>query len=255
MVLAKERHCQGGLSKAQSPRFYFSRFIVRGNRAFDKSWFRQSLGRGRFGQVLVSIVTTMLSFAGLWGEIYLLTGILLDSGKHIAPSGDTIFKNVSTGMKKGLAYSGILMTLLYAMAIVFMTHTAQQVMMSFPYLIGILAGILVFPLVKTIIESFDGSLPFFDRLAFSYRNPVLYARGAVVGFGFAAMIVRDISTRPCPTGLRSVSSSDFNCLWRSQPFPGHCLHDAWLRKDPDLASLSGGFASWRVPRQCGGVLS
>ncbi len=143
-----------------------------------------------WGRALVSIVTTMLSFAGLWGEIYLLTGILLDSGKHIAPSGDTIFKNVSTGMKKGLAYSGILMTLLYAMAIVFMTHTAQQVMMSFPYLIGILAGILVFPLVKTIIESFDGSLPFFDRLAFSYRNPVLYARGAVVGFGFAAMIVQ-----------------------------------------------------------------
>ncbi|HQB94449.1 MAG TPA: hypothetical protein PK997_04470, partial [Candidatus Omnitrophota bacterium] len=141
-------------------------------------------------RALVSVVTTVLSFAGLWGEVYLVTGILLDGGKHIAPSEDTIFRNVTTGMKKGMAYSGILMTILYVLATIFMMPAAQKVMASFPYVIGILLGAIVFPFAKTIIESFDGSMPFFDRLAYSYRNRVLYARGAVAGFGIAAMIVQ-----------------------------------------------------------------
>ena len=43
---------------------------------------------------------------------------------------------------------------------------------------------LAFPLLKTIIESFDGSPPFFRRVWRNYRNPLLYLRGAVVGLGW-----------------------------------------------------------------------
>jgi cyclic beta-1,2-glucan synthetase len=141
-------------------------------------------------RALVSILATVLSFGGLWGEIYLITGILLDGGKRIAPSADNIFKNVTTGMKKGMAYSGILMAILYALSMIFAAPAAQKFMASIPYVIGILAGALVFPFVKTIIETFDGSLAFFERVRYSYRNKTLYARGAVAGFGLAYMIAQ-----------------------------------------------------------------
>ncbi|MFA5167631.1 MAG: hypothetical protein WC530_03775 [Candidatus Omnitrophota bacterium] len=141
-------------------------------------------------RALASILATVLSFGGLWGEIYLITGILLDGGKRIAPSADNIFKNVTTGMKKGMAYSGILMAILYALSMVFAAPAAQKFMASFPYAIGILVGALVFPFVKTIIETFDGSLPFFERVRYSYRSKTLYARGAVAGFGLAYMIAQ-----------------------------------------------------------------
>jgi len=64
---------------------------------------------------LVIIITTMLSFAGLWGEVYLLTGMALDAGHRTEPSWETISNHVIIGMKKGLAYSGILMSFLYAL--------------------------------------------------------------------------------------------------------------------------------------------
>ena len=139
-------------------------------------------------RALVAIVATMLSFGGLWGEVYLLTGILLDAGKRIAPTAENIFKNVTNGMKKGMAYSGILMAILYAISMTFANSAAQGFMASFSNVIGILAGILVFPMVKTLIETFDGSLPFVERLCYSYRNKTLYVRGAVAGFGFAYMM-------------------------------------------------------------------
>ncbi|HOW88285.1 MAG TPA: hypothetical protein PKV84_06495 [Candidatus Omnitrophota bacterium] len=151
-----------------------------------------------FFRALVAIVTTALSFGGLWGEVYLITGILLDGGKRIAPSADNIFKNVTTGMKKGMAYSAIFMAILFATAAIFTTSAAQKVMATFPYAIGILVGALLFPFLKTIIETFDGSLAFFDRVRYSYRSKTLYARGAVAGFGFAYMIAQGFINKAMP---------------------------------------------------------
>lgn len=143
-------------------------------------------------RALAAIATTVLSFAGLWGEIYFLTGILLDGGKRIAPSEENIIKNILTGMKKGMAYSGILMALLYIFAFLFTTPATQNIMAAFPYVTGIFFGALLFPLAKTLIETFDGSLPFFERLRYSYGHWTLYLRGAIVGFGFAFMIAHNM---------------------------------------------------------------
>ena len=151
-----------------------------------------------FFRALVSIFFTMLSFAGLWGEIYLMTGMLLDAGKRIALSDATVFKHVTLGMRKGLAYSGILMALLYLIDLAFSTPLSQKIMSTFPYAIGILAGALVFPLVKTLIETFDGSLPFFERMRFSDRHWTLYVRGAIAGFGFASMVAQNYFERSMP---------------------------------------------------------
>ncbi len=147
---------------------------------------------------LVSILLTMLSFAGLWGEIYLMTGMLLDIGRRITLSAETIFKHVTTGMRKGFFYSGILMALLYLIEVAFSSALAQKIMGAFPYVIGTLVGALVFPLVKTLIETFDGSLPFFERMRYSYRHWTLYIRGAIAGFGFATMIAQNYFAKAMP---------------------------------------------------------
>lgn len=145
-------------------------------------------GLPAFLRAIVSVLLTMLSFAGLWGEVYLLTGVLLDSGKRVAPSEESLWSHSTIGMRKGFAFSGILMSLLYIFSFMFATSAAQKIMASSPYGIGILLGALLFPLVKTIIETFDGSLPFFDRMRYSYSQWTLYIRGAIAGFGFAYMI-------------------------------------------------------------------
>jgi len=147
-------------------------------------------------EAIVVVLTTMVSFAGLWAEVYLITGALLDAGKHTAPSSETISRHVNVGMKKGMAYSAIVMALLYALKMLLGAGASQAAMNNFPVLVGILAGALTFPLIKTIIESFDGSLPFFERTRYGYRDMTLYARGAVAGFAFAYMATHRIFQWP-----------------------------------------------------------
>jgi cyclic beta-1,2-glucan synthetase len=138
-------------------------------------------------KIIVCIVATMLSYAGLWGEVYLITGILLDGGHRVAPSWGAISKSVNAGMKKGMAYSGILLFLLYTLYLILKVPASHSLMSAAPSLVGLIAGALVFPLAKTIIETFDGSQPFFMRARYSYSDWTLYARGAIVGFGFATL--------------------------------------------------------------------
>jgi cyclic beta-1,2-glucan synthetase len=148
---------------------------------------------------IVSILTTMLSHAGLWGEVYLITGMILDGiHRNITSLEDNISSNTVSGMKKGMAYSGILMTILYTLNMLINAPSSQAIMTTFPIMVGIISGALVFPLVKTIIESFDGSLPFCDRMRYNYRDASLYARGAVSGFGFAYMITHTLFQQEMP---------------------------------------------------------
>ncbi|MFA5256183.1 MAG: hypothetical protein WC419_05775, partial [Candidatus Omnitrophota bacterium] len=141
---------------------------------------------------IISIITAMLSYAGLWGQVYLITGMILDGVKRIAPSQESISKNVLTGMKKGMAYVALLLGLLYAAVALINYPLTNNIMRAFPIITGILAGALIFPLAKTIIETFDGTLPFFERARYSYKDGTLYARGAIFGFGFAYAIVQKI---------------------------------------------------------------
>ncbi|MCK4463082.1 MAG: hypothetical protein KAU58_02090, partial [Candidatus Omnitrophica bacterium] len=55
-----------------------------------------------------------------------------------------------------------------------------------------LSGALIFPLIKTIVETFDGSQPFFQRARHSYRDLSLYTRGAIAGFGFTYAITHGL---------------------------------------------------------------
>ncbi|OGW79252.1 MAG: hypothetical protein A3G33_00180 [Omnitrophica bacterium RIFCSPLOWO2_12_FULL_44_17] len=141
---------------------------------------------------VIVVLTSMFSYAGLWGEVYLITGVILDGMRHTAPSDETVSTNIMTGSKKGMAYSGILMALLYLLNMLLNFPVSQVIMKAFPLILGTVAGALCFPFIKTIIETFDGSLPFFQRTAYSYRSKTLYARGAIVGFGFAYMVTGNL---------------------------------------------------------------
>jgi len=143
-------------------------------------------------RTLLVILATMFSFAGLWGEVYLITGMALDSGKRRAPSWESISGHVKVGMKKGMAYSGILLILLYSLNALLKAGALQAVAANIPILFGILAGAIIFPLFKTIIETFDGSIPFFQRTRHNYRDLSLCARGVVAGFGFTYALTHGV---------------------------------------------------------------
>ncbi len=149
-------------------------------------------------RAVTCMITAMLSYAGLWGEVYLITGMILDGIRHVAPSREAVSKNIITGMRKGMAYSGILVALMYALKMLLDAHVLQYAVNTSPLIAGVAAGALVFPLLKTIIETFDGSLPFFQRARYSYRDGTLYARGAVAGFGFAYMASQGFIQKAMP---------------------------------------------------------
>jgi cyclic beta-1,2-glucan synthetase len=142
-------------------------------------------------RALASILSAMASQAGLWVEAYFITGMILDGVHGYAPTGDALVRHGSTGLRKGLAYSGLFMGFLYGIKGVLEVPWARAGLSGSPLLSGVLAGALLFPLLKTIIESFDGSMPFFLRLRYSYAQVPLYLRGAVAGAGFGIGLGND----------------------------------------------------------------
>jgi len=143
-------------------------------------------------KIIIAVLTTMFAFAGLWGEAYLITGMALDGGKRTPPTWESISTHVKSGMRKGMAYSGILLTFMYVLSTLLGARILQSIAANLPLLIGIISGALVFPLLKTVIETFDGSLPFFQRAQHNYRDKSLYARGVVAGLGFAYALTHGI---------------------------------------------------------------
>src|ERR1035441_2083704 len=81
-----------------------------------------------------------------------------------------------SGMKKGMVFSGILMTLLQLLHIAAGAPVVQTFYRTYPALLLAAAGAMAFPLCKAIIESFDGSQSFFRRALNAYRQPALVAR-------------------------------------------------------------------------------
>ena len=146
-------------------------------------------GVGRFAtgvvRLLAVVATTALSQGGLWAEAYLLTGMVLDAIHGAAPSRESTLGHPALGMKKGMVYSGTFMGALGLGGLLAGMPEVRRLAGNTPLIFGMLAGALVFPFVKTIVETFDGSQAFFRRVAASYRKPMLYARGAVVGIGLA----------------------------------------------------------------------
>ena len=113
---------------------------------------------------LPTVLTTMLSQAGLWAEAYLVTGMTMDAIHGQAPSRESVLEHPVQGMKKAMVYGGVFMGSLYALGALWEVPLVRWMGTTLPVLSACVLGALAFPLLKTIIESFDGSPPFFRRL-------------------------------------------------------------------------------------------
>ncbi len=142
-------------------------------------------------QRVFAVVTTVLSQAGLWAEAYLLTGLMLDGihGRH--PDRSSLLGHARSGIGKGMIYSGIFIALMHALYLTFSSSEGQWLMAHLPWLVAAGFGAILFPLLKTIIESFDGSPAFVQRARQSYRSPWLYLRGAIIGAAMAWVLAGD----------------------------------------------------------------
>ena len=151
-------------------------------------------------RLFATIVTTVLSQAGLWAEAYLITGLAMDAIHGQAPSRDSCVMHPLRGMAKGMVFSGTFMGILHVLGILADLPVFRSTAASYPLLAATLFGALAFPLLKTIVETFDGSYAFFQRVGRSYSSPILYLRGAAVGLGlgygfFVALPEKEIPMR------------------------------------------------------------
>ncbi|HEX9354612.1 MAG TPA: hypothetical protein VF933_12460, partial [Streptosporangiaceae bacterium] len=144
-------------------------------------------------RLLAVVGTAMLSQAGLWAEVYLITALVLDAIHGRAPSPASVAGPAAQGMKKAMIFSGLFMAVVHVPNLLWDVPEVCSFAQSYPVLAAALLGALIFPLLKTVIESFDGSPPFFQRLGKSYRNPILYLRGAVVGCGLGYWLAEGLS--------------------------------------------------------------
>jgi len=150
-------------------------------------------------RLIATVVTTVLSQAGLWAEAYLVTGMAMDAIHGQAPSPDSAAGHPKRGMAKGMVYSGAFMGILQVLGMVTGDPLVQGTASTYTVPTAILFGALTFPLLKTIIETFDGSQAFFRRVARSYSSPILYLRGAVVGLGVGYGLILALAEKELPT--------------------------------------------------------
>ena len=108
-------------------------------------------------RLVATVLTTMLSQAGLWAEAYLVTGMIMDAIHGQAPSGDSVSGHPVRGMKKGMVYSGVFMGSLYTLGPLWETAFHRWMADGYPILAATLLGASVFPLIKTVIETFTAA--------------------------------------------------------------------------------------------------
>ena len=155
--------------------------------------------RSAVARPFVAIAATALSQGLLWAEVFLLTGVMLDGLSRTGPSWRALTRHAARGLTNGALFSGVLMAFVLGLQGLAGTELARTGFRAFPvlWLAGVVA--LVFPLLKTIVESFDGSQSFGRRAALSYLDPVLYARGAVAGLGVALALGHNLVGLPMGT--------------------------------------------------------
>ncbi len=187
-------------------------------------------------RIVIAILTTVVSQAGIWMEAYLLTGMLMDGIHGKPPAFKTVFAHCSSGLRKGMVYSGVFMTILHGLNLLVESAAGQWLFTNVPWLMAAAFGACLFPLAKTIIESFDGSTAFAQRVRKSHSEPWLYIRGAVVGAGGAWAFASDTFT--AGTGHRALLGLIVGII----AYAGVSL----LRDVVNQTRACGGVRSWRA---------
>lgn len=127
--------------------------------------------------------------AGLWGETFLITGILMDALHAKHPIWNWCSGHFKNGAGQGATYSVLFMGVVYVIATSLRSGHLMVLFSIYPFISATIGGIVVFPLIKTVVESFEGCLPFFMRLRNNYSRWDHCLRGGVVGLSIALAIV------------------------------------------------------------------
>lgn len=141
------------------------------------------------------IGTAALAQAGLWAEVYLVTALLADMLWGRPPTAANVRGVWKTGAAKGFVYGGVFIAILHALAIVAGWERTPELMQVLGYAFPALAGALLFPLGRTVLESTDTTPPFGHRLVAQYRDPANYARGLIVGLGVAWLMTQGFGAK------------------------------------------------------------
>src|SRR5207248_240482 len=113
------------------------------------------------GRALAAVVAAAASHAGLWAEVYLVTGLALDVLRGHPPRADSVTCYPVEGAKKAAVFAGAFMAIVHVPGLLWNVSAVRSLAESYPVPLGLLAGAAAFPLVKTVVETFDGSQRFF----------------------------------------------------------------------------------------------
>ncbi len=197
-------------------------------------------------QVLAIILTSVLAQAALWGQTYLVTGFLMDALEGRAPMLDRARNHLQQGAYRGAVYGGLFMILVHLLSGGYQSLAA--LILAFPYACGAILGALLFPLAKTIIESFDGSAPFVTRLLNSLRDPLNYVRGLVIGSGIVLALDQQLPVQG------PWQRSGFGFVLGALAYAGVHLARDWVRIARGQRQFLQGWKVYGVEVLMGGVV-
>jgi cyclic beta-1,2-glucan synthetase len=150
--------------------------------------FQARASTGRWPSAALALIDAAAAAqAGLWAQVFLVTGVALDALKGRRPTRYAAGGHLTSGITKGAVNGGLFLLLQGAAMLAALSGTVA-LWQAAPLLTATLVGALLFPLARTLVESFDGNMPFFHRLATNAREPWGYARGAVIGVDLAVGI-------------------------------------------------------------------
>jgi cyclic beta-1,2-glucan synthetase len=131
--------------------------------------------------LLAVVAASVAAQSGLWAQTFLVTGTIMDALRGKRPTAERAAIHWREGAGKAAVYAGCFMLFLHVVEILWHGLLPASRHAFHAPIAGAAIGAVAFPLVKTIVESFDGSAPFFRRLRASLRAPEGYVRGLVLG--------------------------------------------------------------------------
>ncbi len=132
-------------------------------------------------RLLAVLVSGALAQAALWAQVFLMTGVLLDALIVRRPTRAAAIGHWRDGLAKGAVYTLVFLLVIHVPAGLAASPLVRAVAEAAPLVLATVAGALLFPAARTIVETFDGSPAFWRRLVHAAGQSSGYARGAVIG--------------------------------------------------------------------------
>ncbi len=146
------------------------------------------------GRLLAVLATGGAAQAALWAEVFLVTGVLLDALRGRRPTPRACWHHWRYGLVRGAIFGSLYMLLTHAAVAGAHWMWLTRQLQSHPLASGAMLGALLFPLARTLFESFDGSEPFSQRLGRAYADPVNALRGMLIGAALAVALSAGLPT-------------------------------------------------------------